>query len=265
MSTDRRAMHARHLVRALGRQPGRLELERLIARSFASYGRYWVEVLGFGGLSPDYIRTAIEPHNLHHITDALDRGTGCVLGLAHLGNWDVGGAWMAAQGWKLCSVAEMLEPRELYDFFLDIRTRLGMTIYPLDGTSTAARGLLTDLKANAVVALMADRDIRGDGIDVTFFGERTRVPGGPATLALRAGAPLIPTAIYSRPDGRYDAVLRPPVEVPAGLRGREAVAAAAQLLIDGLEILIRDRPTDWHLFQPNWPSDRRASRSLLCA
>lgn len=253
LAQDRRVMRARHLRRAVGRPLGRAEMESMLARSFRSYGRYWVEVLGAGGMSPDFARTALDIDQ-SLIEEALAAGKGCILALAHLGNWDLAGAFAAARGFRVVSVAEVLEPRELYEFFVEVRRRLGITIYPLDATGATARALLRELRANAVVALLADRDIAGDGVEVEFFGERTTVPGGPAVLALRTGAPLIAAGVYQRPRGRYEAELRR-VEQPVE-RGKGAVVAMTQSLVKELERLIRRAPEQWHLYQPNWPSDR---------
>jgi phosphatidylinositol dimannoside acyltransferase len=263
LSPDRRAIRARHLQRAMGRPLARGELEELLAVSLRWYGRYWMEVLSAGTKDRDFWRTALDFEGLEHLSRPLEEGRGCVLALAHLGNWDTAGAWVVAQGWKLSSVAEVLQPPRLFELFCDIRHAMGMTIYPLDRSSTAARGLLRDLQANSVVALLADRDLTGDGVEVEFFSERTTVPGGPAALALRSGAPLVPTGLYPKEGGRYQAVLLPPVE--AGLHGRKGVATMTQELTRRLEHLIRRGPEHWHLYQPNWPSDRRAAKSTLVA
>jgi KDO2-lipid IV(A) lauroyltransferase len=111
------------------------------------------------------------------------------------------------------------------------------------------------LKANHVVALLCDRDIGGGGIEVEFFGERTRLPGGPATLALRTGAPLLPTAAYFHGRGHLG-VCRGPVPVERHGSLRDDVTRITQLLAHELEALIRVAPEQWHLMQPNWPSDR---------
>lgn len=257
-SADRRALHARHLQRAVGRPLGRAELEAMLARSFRAYGRYWLELLSAGRLDPEFVRMVLDFEGGEHLVGALDRGGGVILGLAHLGNWDMAGAYGVAQGWGLSSVAEVLSSPRLFEFFLEARRAQGMRIYPLDGTSAAARGLLADLRANCIVALLADRDIFGDGIEVEFFGEKTTVPAGPATLALRTGAPLVPAGLYQKEGGRYDAWLLPPVARPEGVEGREAVRLMTQALVHDLERLIRRAPEQWHLYQPNWPSDRRA-------
>jgi KDO2-lipid IV(A) lauroyltransferase len=153
-------------------------------------------------------------------------------------------------------VVEALDPPEVFDWFIDLRESFGMNIVRLgpDAGSQVARAL----KANHVVCLLCDRDIGGGGIEVEFFGERTRLPGGPATLALRSGAPLIPVAVYFRGSGHVG-VCRPPIPVErSGERLREDVTRITQAVAKELEALIRVQPEQWHLMQPNWPSDQPA-------
>jgi KDO2-lipid IV(A) lauroyltransferase len=107
------------------------------------------------------------------------------------------------------------------------------------------------------MCLLSDRDISGSGIDVDFFGERTRLPGGPALAALRSGAPLIAVGVYN--EGRnIRAVVRKPLEVSRQGRLREDVSRVTQAVASELEVLIRRDPLQWHLLQPNWPSDYEA-------
>jgi KDO2-lipid IV(A) lauroyltransferase len=130
-----------------------------------------------------------------------------------------------------------------------------MTVVPLgDGAATA---VMKALKANEVVCLLCDRDLERNGVEVEFFGERTTLPAGPAMLGLRTGAPVLPTGVYFTP--RYNghhAIVRPPLtasRLGGGLR--DDVARVTQSLARELEFLIRRAPDQWHLFQPNWPSD----------
>src|SRR5207237_113492 len=87
----------------------------------------------------------------------------------------------------------------------------GMNVVAL-GPDVAAQ-VVRALKANHIVALLCDRDIGGAGVDVEFFGERTTLPAGPATLALRTGAALLPTAVYYRGRGHLG-VCRGPWDGP---------------------------------------------------
>jgi phosphatidylinositol dimannoside acyltransferase len=158
------------------------------------------------------------------------------------------------------AVVERVEPPALFDWFVEFRERIGMEIVPLG--PDAGRSIVKAIKQANVIALLCDRDIAGGGTEVTFFGETTTLPSGPAVLALRTNAPLIPTGVYDQGGGRHHAVIRPPI--PAERRGsfRDDVARITQAMASELEGLIRRRPEQWHMLQPNWPSDRPGARRV---
>jgi KDO2-lipid IV(A) lauroyltransferase len=184
----------------------------------------------------------------------MARGSGVVVVLPHVGSWEYGGRWLAQQGYPMTTVGELLEPPELFEWFTSQREALGLTVLP-PGPGTTVR-LLDTLREGRVVGLLADRDLAGNGVEVEFFGERTTLPAGPALLALRSGAPLMPCAIYQRRHGLYHAVLQPPLDSTRSGRMRQDVHRLTQDMAHALEELIRLAPEQWHLFQPNWPSDR---------
>jgi KDO2-lipid IV(A) lauroyltransferase len=175
------------------------------------------------------------------------------MALPHLGGWEFAGAWLAGKGTPPTVVAEPVDPPELFEWFTSVRRAVGMTVVELG--PDAGKALLRALRHNRVVCLVCDRDISGDGIEVEFFGEHTTLPAGPATLALRTGAPLLPTAVYFRPRGGHHAVVQPPVAARREGRLRDDVERVTQALARRFEELIRAAPEQWHLMQPNWPSD----------
>jgi KDO2-lipid IV(A) lauroyltransferase len=119
-----------------------------------------------------------------------------------------------------------------------------------------SRIVLRALRDNRVVCLLSDRDLTGDGVSVEFFGERTTRPAGPATLALRTGAALLPVAVYFEPGRGHRGVVRAPIATARAGGLRDDIARITQYLACEFEILIRAAPEQWHLLQPNWPSDR---------
>jgi KDO2-lipid IV(A) lauroyltransferase len=151
-------------------------------------------------------------------------------------------------------VVEPLDPPELFEWFVDLREKFGMKVIPVGPDAGSAA--LNALRANEVLCLLCDRDITGGGIPTRFFGETTLMPAGPATLALRTGAALLPTAVYftDRRDGHLG-VIRPPVPCEREGRLRADVARITSLVAKELEQLISRAPEQWHLLQPNWPSD----------
>ena len=177
-----------------------------------------------------------------------------VIALPHVGSWEYGGRWLAQQGYPMTTVGELLEPPELFDWFTSQRAALGLTVLP-PGPDTTVR-LLDTLRSGRVVGLLADRDLVGNGVEVEFFGEKTTLPAGPALLALRSGAPLMTCAIYQRPQRPLPRRVAATARLEAHRAGCARTCSASPRMARALEDLIRLAPEQWHLFQPNWPSDR---------
>jgi phosphatidylinositol dimannoside acyltransferase len=248
VAAGRRATITRHLQRIEGRPVDR----RTVDQAFASYGRYWLEAFRLPSVDVGDLELAMCYEGIGNIEQGRALGRGVLLAMPHIGAWDWGGAWLAASGFPLTVVAEVLEPVELADWFTHWRRRLGMTVVPLDGD--AASGVFAALRRGDVVGLLCDRDLTGDGIEVTFFGERTRMPAGPAIIALRTGAPLMPCCVIFEGDHHRGIVL-PPLDTARRGALRDDVARVTQDLADALAGLIRRAPEQWHVFQPNWPDD----------
>lgn len=249
----RRELVERHLRRVYGPEVGRDELQAEVRRAFESYARYWIESFRLPVLSRAEIQSRMWAEGLEHLDAALARGKGAILALPHLGGWDFGGAWLAIQGHPLTVVVEPVQPPELLEWFTALRSEVGLTVVPLGPDAGSA--VLRALRANRVVALLSDRHVGGSGVVVEFFGERTTLPAGPVTLALRGGAAVLPTAVYFEEDRGHMGLIRPPLALNRSGSLRDDVARLTAELAGELELLIRRAPSQWHLFQPNWPSD----------
>ena len=251
---QRRAMVTRHLQRVHGPGLTGRALDRAVRLAFESYGRYWVEALRAPRLTPRDLDARMSWQGVANLENAVIAGKGAIVALPHLGGWEVGGAWLCSVGYPLTVVVEPLEPPELFEWFVDLRRALGMTVIPLG--PDAGKEVLRALRAGGIVCLLSDRDVGGGGVEVEFFGERTTLPAGAATLGLRTGAPVLPTVVYYERDRRgLSGIVRPPLELARTGRLRDDVVAGTQALAHELESFIRKAPEQWHLMQPNWPSD----------
>lgn len=232
--------------------------ERLVRDTFASYARYWLESLRLPGTPPEVLDAHVTVEGYEYLEEAFDRGSGVILALPHLGGWEWAAFWVTAcRGHSVSAVAEMLSP-ELTAWFVELRRAFGIDVIPLDrDAGTASTRVLRD---NRLLCLLSDRDLSGAGIPVEFFGEQTTLPAGPATLALRTGATLLTGATYFRGRDGHHLVVDPPIPTErAGTLRVDATRVTADLA-GRLEALIRRAPEQWHLLQPNWPSDRDPDR-----
>jgi KDO2-lipid IV(A) lauroyltransferase len=226
---------------------------RLVARSYASYGRYWADAACLSPRDADPVRHRIEFEGRERFDELRQDGSGVILALPHVGIWDAGGLWGLQDQFRVVTVAEPTADPELFEWFVQRRRRLGLEVYA-PGAATAS-ALLHELAAGTVVALLADRDVLGDGIEVPFFGGMTRVPAGPAVLALRSGAPLIPVAVYQAGAGRFRIVLRQQIDTTRQGTLRQDVRRVAAALMAEFAEFVRAAPEQWHVLQPVWRED----------
>jgi phosphatidylinositol dimannoside acyltransferase len=249
----KRAVVSRHMRRVQPELSDR-QNRRAVQKSYESYARYYVETFRLPYLNSKQIQSGVSIEGFEHIESGLKLGKGVILALPHLGGWEWSGRWLIQTGHKLNAVVEKLESQQLFEMFLQLRRNYGVQVIPLDDSAGVA--VQQALARNEIVALLSDRDIQGTGVDIEFFGERTTIPTGPAFFALRTGAALVPLATYfsKRLDG-HKTIVRPAIKVERLATLREDMQRISQDLAIELELLIRRDPAQWHLFQPNWPSD----------
>ena len=231
------------------------ELAALCRAGMRSYLRYWVESFRLPVWSPERIKNGFAPKDVHLLTDGLASGRGVILALPHQGNWDLAGAWVTtALETPFTTVMERLRPESLYDRFVSYRAGLGMEVLP--HTGGAAFGILARrLRAGGLVCLVADRDLSASGVEVTFFGERARMPAGPALLAQQTGALLLPVSLWYDDSPVMQGRVYPPIGVPQTGNRTEKTSVMTQALADAFAEGIADHPEDWHMLQRLWLAD----------
>jgi KDO2-lipid IV(A) lauroyltransferase len=221
--------------------------EDLTREAMRSYARYWCEVFRLPSTKLETIvdRTTTTNEDVMRAATALPAGT--VLALPHSGNWDAAGAWLAGTGVPFTTVAERLKPESLYDQFVAFRESLGMEVLPLTGGRPPFEVLTERLESGGALCLLADRDQTPRGIDVEFFGATSRMPAGPAKLALETGAALIPTTLAFTKGG-WEITFHDQV-------AHTDVVTMTQQLADAFAEGISKHPQDWHMLQRLWLDD----------
>ncbi|AXG76899.1 phosphatidylinositol mannoside acyltransferase [Streptomyces paludis] len=232
--------------------------ERLAALSKAgmrSYTRYWMESFRLPAWSKERVRDGVEIKDIGLLFDGLTTGRGVILALPHMANWDLAGAWLTrAHDVPFTTVAERLKPEKLYDRFVAYRESLGMEVVPHTG-GTAFGTLARRLRAGGLVCLVADRDLSESGVEVDFFGDRARMPAGPALLAQRTGALLLPTVLWFDDTPVLRGQVFPAVEVPGTGTRAEKTSVMTQAVADVFATGIAEHPEDWHMLQRLWLAD----------
>ncbi|MCC7366521.1 MAG: lysophospholipid acyltransferase family protein [Dehalococcoidia bacterium] len=250
----RRAM-LRNYQRVLHGAPSG-EVQRTARASLVNYCRYLADFVRFPSLSPEQLRARCHgEESFANLDHALARGKGAIIVCMHFGNWDLGAGAAAARGYPLTVVAETFKDPRLDRMVMGARERLGMQVVRME---KAGPSLIRALRQNGLLALLIDRPVPGEGVKVQFFGEEIEVPAGPARLALRTGAAVVPTA-FARTGPRDEVETLTDFSIDVQPTGDEAhdIHAVTQAIVAAHERFIRAHPEQWYMFREMWRTPRR--------
>jgi phosphatidylinositol dimannoside acyltransferase len=235
--------HVRTLRSNLMQTTGAPVGEDLVRAALASYFRAFYEVLALPKWSETDIRFRVTAINEAAVREA-HAGPGAIVALPHSGNWDLAGAWACVTGMPVTTVAEQLPDREFADF-VAFREGLGLQVLSHRDPGVLA-ALVEAIRRRRVVCLLADRDLTGTGVPVAWRGLPITMPAGPAILARRTGATLLPAVCQFTERGMViiigDRVMPRP--------GRAGLVAMMQDVADFFADTIARQPEDWHMMQP---------------
>ena len=253
----RRRATRESLARVLGTTPDDPRVDRLGRRTYRNYARYVVALMRLPSMAPHELASRVDMAAASVVDDLREQGRGVILVGAHLGHNEAGAAAVAERGWRVSVIADDTEFRELFALLKEQRERWGVHLVPW----TNLREFYSALKRRETVGLLVDWGYRPDGVPVRFFGEWTTLPAGPAVLAARTGAMILPVTIRMLPGGRYAASAGTPLEVASGEPAE--VARTMQAIADAIERSIRANPGQWWVFKPMWPTTPAERDALL--
>jgi len=255
----RRALVSENLRRvcaATGRPTGGPAFRRLVRDAFVAHARYYLELVRLRHLSPDDVIAGLEVLDWERWAPVLHAGV--VVAVPHLGNFEPYGIFVARHGIAATAPIEEIDPPELFEFLHARRGAGRVNIIPV---ARSRRPMVEALRRGEVVALVADRDLAGDGIPATLFGQPTTIPTGPAALALMTGRPLIVASCLRAGAERFRARAWP-VEVEMTGDRRADAAALTREVARRFEEAIAEAPEQWWAaFQPIWSDQRQAAEA----
>lgn len=222
------------------------EIEELVKGGLQSSMRYWCDTFRISDWSSERVASTVSTVNGHLFYGGAKSGRGIIVALPHAGNWDHAGLFFCSQGVKVHTVAEHLKPERLFRKFLAHREAMGMTVLDID--NSVINQLELFLNQGLLVALVADRDLSRSAIEVEFFNRKSRMPAGPALLALRTNADLITAYVSFVGDG-IKVKFKGPFEVRRDQPEKEEINRITQSLADAFAEDINEDPTSWHMQQ----------------
>lgn len=229
-------------------------------RSFRNYGRYLVDFVRAPKIRPEAIREKVRFDRWDAIEEAMSEGRGVIFVLMHFGNWDMGGPALAERGYKVNVIAQTFEHDRLNEAVVAARQVRGMNVIPAEH---AAMGIVRALRRNEILGILIDRPMEEGGVEVNFFGRQTTVPAGPAWIALRTGARVLPAALVRARDTEDVTLALVDLDVTISRTGdMEAdVRQLTRRFLESHERFIRAHPDQWFMFRPMWPGRQRRQRT----
>ena len=249
------------------------QLNALTREGMRSYLRYFIQVFTISTATPEQITARVRTVNEQSAQRAIREHGSAVLGLGHLGNWDLAGAWASKALAPVLAVAEKLEPESLFRDFVNYRRQLGIEILGLGKSGVFNELVSAAANGGNLITLLADRDLTSRGVEVDLCGHRARVAAGPSAVALAAGVPVLGTFIHferlhgvrrkaaGSPWGiviHFGDPIPPPVLRDDGDRAR--VAVMTQIWADQLGEFLKAHTADWHMLQKVFLEDLDAAR-----
>ena len=225
------------------------KLEELTKLGMRSYLRYWFDTFRLSKWSKNRIISTTQVIRENLLRDPIQSKQGCIVALPHAGNWDHAAAYFCSTGITLTAVVEKLKPEAIFKKFLAYRQSIG--IEAISHKEKTIPILTQRLQAGKLIALVADRDMSRNGIEVNFFGKTSKMPSGPAILAIKTGAPLITAYVRYTPGGIeiiFDETLKPTNSESE----EEQIKVITQSMADNFAKRIKENPVDWHMLQRIW-------------
>lgn len=246
-SRGRRAVmsNLRRIMLYKGISPSEQMLSGMARKTFQNFGKYLVDFFKYNRVNRWLVLRLVSTQNMKFLDQALELGKGALVVSAHLGSTEIGGAVLAALGYKLNGVVLSEPDRKIDKLFQRRRARRGVKVIPL---GRAARGVLEALRRNEVVILLADRDYNGKSREVSFFGARARLPTGPAVLSVKTGAPIVTAFMLREPDDTYLLKFHPPLAPEPGMTPAQLQSKICALM----EEEIAKYPSEWFMFDDFW-------------
>lgn len=246
---SKRRVLRENMATVLGLSARDRRVRTVAIKAMRNYFKYLIEFLELPNLSSaDETVASMTIHGLEHLQSALDRGKGVILASAHFGTIELAGLRLA-DFTSFHAVYDTFRPAYLDRLIQGKRREKGINLIPVNDV----RAMLRVLRGGGTLTVLFDKPLQPNkGVPVRFFGRQAAVPGGPAVLAMKTGAAILPVYVFRQPDKSFESVIFPPVSWTASGERERDMQSIMQKLVDTLQAVVRSRPDQWYMFRPMW-------------
>ena len=238
-----------HLTIAFGAEKSTGEIRRLARDAFRHTAMNFVDTVRLRSMGPDEVKRVCIPHGMDHLWKALAEGHGVIGLTSHTGCWELLGVYLAVSGVPTSAIGARLYDPRLEKMLLDTRTGSGMRNISR-GENT--RDVIRVLKEGFLLGILIDQDTKVKGEFVDFFGKPSHTAVGPAQLALKYHAPIVPIFTYRDARHYHHACIGEALSFePTGNLDRDVIALTS-LCSNATETFIAEHPEQWVWFHERW-------------
>ena len=254
-----RKRSVKNLNLALGTGLDKTEANAVVRNSLRNFARDVVEIGYAISLAPNELQQEIAVIGKEHLEKALAKGKGVIVLSAHLGNFFLVGTRLALEGYPTYVLVNPPRNKNLRDFLVRTRSKAGQRTIHTQPRQKAARELLQVLRQNGLAVVIADEYRSGKGVYVPFFGRTVLARRGPATLALRTNAALVPVYLIREPSGRLRLIVEPEIKPLRSGNIRADTAECTLRMTQWVERVVRSYPDQWNWMTVHWHDSPRES------
>lgn len=225
------------------------ELKKICKSVFENFGFYLVDFLRFEKLDAKFFKNNVELIGLENVEQASEHGKGVILLTAHIGNWELGGVYLAHLGYPVCAVALTHKNKKVNDLFVNQREVKGLEVVSLENCMPKA---IRWLKSKKFFAIVGDRSFSADEVEANFFSRPAFFPKGPSVLALRTMAPIVPGFLVRDGRYKYKLIFEKPIYSTKTDNMQEDVRRTTQMYVNIIEKYVLLYPQQWFVFEKFW-------------
>ncbi len=238
-----------HNLKAITNKEGS-ELDRCVKDVFRNFALYLIDFLRLKSIDKEFIKNNVTIEGLEYFKDELKRNRGLIGITAHIGNWELLGVIMSELGFKVNAIALGHKSSLVNRIFISQRNLHGVKVLEMGNF----RDYLRVFRNNEVLAVLGDRDFSNSSVDVDFFDKQAEFPKGPAVLALRTGARLLPGFLIRESSNKFKIFFYKPIEsIKSGILDNDIADLTSKYALV-LEEVIRRYPSQWLVFKQFYKS-----------
>ena len=246
-----RRIALKNLELAYGDELPGVERIRIVRELYRGLGLGLMEFFRIPWLKPGDFEGFVEVDGLEHMEKALAKGKGVIFSTAHFGNWELMAAYCAVMVHPIDIIARKMDIKPIEEFMLWLRSRSGNRMIP---KKKSMRKLLRVIKDNGVLGILVDQNVtRSEAVFVNFFDTLASTNKGPALIAQRTGAVVIPAFIIREGKGRtHRIVIEKEVELASSGDKDADTLENTQRITASVERMIRRYPEQWFWVHRRW-------------